>query len=261
MSGNEKYWRIIRQEKDPWPAARNMGLDESILEHVSSGESPPTIRFYMWKPSAISIGYFQGLDMEVDVGSCKEMGVDVVRRITGGGAVYHDNVGELTYSVVVREKQGLVPKDIMGSYRMIIDGLITGLGKMGVEAEFRPLNDIVVSGKKISGNAQTRRKGCILQHGTILLSVDVETMFKLLRIPSEKMKGKLISKVKESVTSLRSELGEWPDPSAVADAMQEGLDISIPGDKAMGRPTEDEISRAGEISGERYSNWEWTSKR
>jgi len=261
MSGNEESWRVIRQERDPWPAVNNMGLDESILEHVSRGESPPTLRFYMWKPSAISLGYFQSLDMEVDVSSCKELGVDVVRRITGGGAVYHDSVGELTYSVVAREDQRLLPKDIMGSYRTIIDGLISGLGVFGIEASFRPLNDIVVSDMKISGNAQTRRKGCMLQHGTILLSVDVETMFKLLRVPSEKMKGKLIQKVKGSVTSMESQLGSRPDPTGVADALQEGLGESLPGSQHLGEPSAEEMSRSEEIARERYGNPEWTSKR
>ncbi|NQV08810.1 lipoate--protein ligase family protein, partial [Candidatus Woesearchaeota archaeon] len=82
----------------------NMAVDEAVTEAVSSGDSLPTIRFYTWSPSAVSIGYFQGLDREVDVDKCNSKGVDIVRRRTGGGAVYHDCDGEITYSVIVREE-------------------------------------------------------------------------------------------------------------------------------------------------------------
>ncbi len=258
MSGDE--WRLIRQEGSPQPAFSNMAIDESVMEHVSRGDSPPTLRFYRWRPSAVSIGYFQGMDMEVDVAACRGMGVDVIRRITGGGAVYHDEQGEVTYSVCVPEK-GHLPYDLKGSYMAVCDGLIAGLGRIGIQAAFRPLNDIVVGQRKISGNAQTRRMGTILQHGTILLDVDVERMFAILKVPNEKLKGKMIEAVKASVTSIRQETGAYQRPGDVADALQEGLREKLGIGLIPGGLSASESKRAEEIRAERYSRREWNFRR
>ena len=260
MSG-ETVFRVIRHEDAPRTAAVNMGIDESILHSVSDGMAPPTIRFYTWAPSAISLGYFQSLELEVDAAECRKRGVDVVRRITGGGAVYHDSQGELTYSIVVPEKSGILPGDILGSYRKVCDGIITGLSDMGARAEFRPLNDIVIEGRKISGNAQTRRRGCILQHGTILLDVDIDAMFSVLRVPSEKLRGKMIETVKASVTSLKHRLGSRPEPSAAADRIEAGMLRVIGGTPRTSALTDEEMDRALSIARERYGNDVWTARR
>ena len=116
------------------------------------------------------------------------MSIDYVRRRTGGGAVYHDTYGELTYSIVVDEDHRLVSEDFLETYRKLCSGLVLGLRLLGIPAEFKPINDIVVHGKKISGNAQTRRMHVILQHGTILRKVDPELMFRVLKVPSEKIR-------------------------------------------------------------------------
>ncbi|HBE46121.1 MAG TPA: lipoate--protein ligase family protein, partial [Spirochaetaceae bacterium] len=137
-------------------AAFNMGLDEALLGSVAEGKSLPTLRFYGWKPPAVSIGYFQGLHEEVDVDACRAAGVDVVRRITGGGAVFHHY--EVTYSIVVPLSHQLARPNILDSYRLLLGGIIDGLALLGIEAEFAPINDIVTGGKKISGNAQTRKR-------------------------------------------------------------------------------------------------------
>ena len=191
-------WRIIDIETNS--AAMNMALDEAISEAVGKKESPPTIRFYKWKPSAVSIGYFQSMKDEVDVELCKRAGVDVVRRRTGGGAVYHDSSGELTYSIIAPES--FFPNGITESYHQICGWIVDALGKLGIAAEFKPINDIIAAGKKISGNAQTRRKGTLLQHGTILYKLDIATMFSLLKVPKEKISDKFIADVKQRVTSV-----------------------------------------------------------
>lgn len=257
---SESDWRVIRQENDPNTAVMNMSLDESIMESVSSGSSAPTLRFYRWRPSAVSIGYFQGMDLEIDLEACRRNGIEAIRRITGGGAVYHDEFGEVTYSVCVPER-GYLPRDIQASYRAICDGLISGLAKLGIEASFRPLNDIVVGGRKISGNAQTRRKGAILQHGTILMDVDVERMFSVLKVPSEKLKGKMIETVKGSVTSIRQQMVSMPSPAHVADALQEGIAGTLGLVMTEGEPTDEEMLRAREIAATRYSRPDWNMRR
>lgn len=166
---------------------KQMDLDEELLLKRGENEICNTIRFYGWKPSCITYGFFQTLAEEVDMEKAKSFGLDIVQRITGGGCVLHQH--ELTYSVVISEAD--VPSDILESYSLIIGCLIRGLAKFGVKAEHKPVNDIVVDGKKISGNAQTRRGGVMLMHGTILLDIDSE-MFNVLK------KGK-----RDKVTSLK----------------------------------------------------------
>jgi lipoate-protein ligase A len=189
-----RTWRLIVDNAHA--ANQNMGLDYALLKLCRI----PTLRLYMWNPPAVSIGYFQSMSEEVDIDKCKTQGIDYVRRITGGGAVFHDK--EITYSVIIDENNPIIPKDIKKSYESISSAVIFSLKKIGVNASYAPLNDIVVNGKKISGCAQTRKEGRILHHGTLLLDVDVERMFSVLKVPNEKLKGKIIMDVKERVTSI-----------------------------------------------------------
>lgn len=238
-------------------AGYNMGLDEAILDHVSRGMSPPTLRFYGWSPAAVSLGYFQNVDDEVDKKACSQSGVDLVRRITGGGAVYHDV--ELTYSYIAPQDE--VPKDILESYAQVSQGLIQGFRNIGVDAEFSPLNDIMSEGKKISGNAQTRRKRCILQHGTILLDVDVDKMFTVLKVPDEKIKDKIIKNAKERVTSVRHILNADINYSQAVTAFKEGFETGCNLELEPASPSFTEREQAQLLMQSRYNNPEWTNKR
>jgi lipoate-protein ligase A len=244
-------WRVIPYKDNE--AFMNMAIDEAISESVRSGERPPTIRFYGWSPRAISIGYFQCLEREVDLAKCLKEGVDVVRRRTGGGAVYHDS--EITYSVI--GKEDLFPRDILASYREICGSLIRALGILGISAEFKPINDITVKGKKISGNAQTRRGGVLLQHGTLLYEVDVDCMFSLLKVPDEKIRDKMIANVKERVTSIRQQRDVGID--AVLKAMLEGFMKDK--EYEIGELSEEELERARKLAQTRYEAEEWNRAR
>ncbi|MFH0861966.1 MAG: biotin/lipoate A/B protein ligase family protein [Candidatus Altiarchaeota archaeon] len=235
----------------------NMGLDEAILEHVSDSRSPATLRFYGWAPRAVSIGYFQSMREEVDVDACFKDGVDVVRRITGGGAVYHDR--ELTYSYIAKEDA--VPDDILESYRLICGGLIRGFNGLGLKAEFAPLNDILSGGRKISGNAQTRRMGCVMQHGTILLDVDVDRMFRYLKVPSEKMRDKAVKDVKERVTSLKHLTGKEVPCGKAAEAFKKGFAEALKLRLKPASPTPSELAQAQSLAECKYFTLEWNDKR
>lgn len=246
-------FRLIKiQEFD---AFTNMALDEAISEAIRDEQSPPTIRFYTWKPSAISIGYFQGLKNEVDLEACKEQGVDVVRRRTGGGAVYHDNQGEITYSII--GPVGMFPKNIIKSYEVICQFIIDALKELGINASFSPINDIIVDQKKISGNAQTRRDGILLQHGTILYDVDVEKMFSLLKVGKEKIADKLIKSVKKRVTRVL-DFGDFPRERVI-----EVLEKSFSKDRdiSIGNYTQKELLRAKELVETKYSTDKWNNMR
>jgi lipoate-protein ligase A len=182
-----------------------MAADEAVSSAVAKKISPPTIRFYTWTPSAVSIGHFQSMNDEVDVRRCRELDIDYVRRKTGGGAVYHDEKGELTYSVIAPE--ALFPKGIIESYELICGWIIDALSTLGMDARFAPINDITVDGRKVSGNAQSRHGGMLVQHGTILYDLNVERMFSVLKISKEKISDKAITDVRNRVACVRNYSG------------------------------------------------------
>ncbi len=247
----------------------NMAIDEAVLEAVSRSESEATLRLYGWKPAAISLGYFQSLQEEIDEEACAKNGVEVVRRMTGGGAVFHDQ--EITYSIHIPEKSGLVPRGILESYKRISDGILEGLKLFEVAGQFVPLNDIVVpyttaegavQMRKISGNAQTRKQGVIVQHGTILLKVDVEKMFSLLKVPSEKMKGKLIEDIKQRVTGLSDVLNREVSFEEAQEAFISGFVAAFSKQKFYeGELSPTEQIRAEMLAKEKYGNDSWNRMR
>ncbi|MGO8693228.1 MAG: biotin/lipoate A/B protein ligase family protein [Rectinemataceae bacterium] len=249
------------------PGSLNMGLDEAVLRSVAAGMSPPTLRFYGWSPECVTIGYFQSMADEVDLEACREAGVDTVRRVTGGGAVFHSR--EITYSVIVPEGGYLAPADILESYRRVCAGLLAGLGLMGLDAVFSPINDIAlgrgVAARKISGNAQTRKMGCLLQHGTILLEVDPERMFALLKVPSEKLKGKLIADVKKRVVGLREALGREVGYEEGVRALERGFsaawEASCGVRLASGALSAEELAAGREAARSLYSSPSWNLRR
>ncbi len=236
-------------------AAMNMAIDETIMEGIRNGTTAPTIRLYGWEPSAVSIGCFQGLQYEVNEEACRQAGVDVVRRITGGGAVFHDRDGEVTYSILGPLE--IFPANVLESYRLICADLVSALAGLGIPAAFAPVNDIVAGERKISGNAQTRRKGVFLQHGTILYTVDVERMFSLLNVSEVKISDKLIRSVKKRVTCVR----EWADvdQAGLIAALETAFSASWP--VQPGDYTESELARAKQLAGEKYGSRAWIALR
>ncbi|MBI9051858.1 MAG: lipoate--protein ligase family protein [Anaerolineaceae bacterium] len=243
-----KYRMISFQYFD---AYMNMAIDEAIMEGVRLGTTLPTIRFYGWSPSAVSIGIFQGIHNEVNLQETKKQGVDVVRRMTGGGAVYHDKLGEVTYSIIAPVDH--FPSNIMASYELICADILSALSSMGIEAKFVPVNDILVKEQKISGNAQTRRDGILLQHGTILYQVDVETMFSLLNVSEQKISDKLIKSVKKRVTSVIDQ------GKATMVDLQRALESGFSQDRQIvqGNYTDLELERATVLVKEKFSSEAW----
>ncbi len=252
-------WRLIPFTSND--AAMNMAIDEAVLRARAEGRAPNTVRLYSWRPSAVSIGFFQSVEDEVDVESCSASGVSVVRRITGGGAVYHDEEGEVTYSIVVGENDPVVEFSILDSYKVFCGGVVEGLDSLGLKAEFRPVNDIMVNDRKISGNAQTRRMDVVLQHGTILVDVDVKKMFSVLRVSDEKIRDKLISAVEERVTSVNRELGGKVSLSDVALALKRGFERALGVRLIEGVLSDEEVTAAGKLRMEKYGSKTWVFSR
>lgn len=253
----KEQWRLL--ETGYSTAFANMAIDRAVLVSNSRGKVPPTIRFYRWQPSAISIGYFQSLEEEVDLDICKNFGVNYVRRITGGGAVYHDK--ELTYSIVISESHPKIPKNIMESYRIICGAIVKGLKNLGIESTYIPINDIITNGKKISGNAQTRKAKTVLQHGTILIDVNVEEMFFLLRVPNEKIKDKLIADVKERVTSIKHVLEKEISFEEISNAIKSGFEQEFNIELVKGTLTKEEVELTKKFEDECFSTKDWNHRR
>ncbi|MFW6384245.1 MAG: lipoate--protein ligase family protein [Halodesulfurarchaeum sp.] len=245
-------WRLLPEGQ--FDAATNMALDEAIQERVADG-ADPVIRFYRWKPRAVSVGYFQRLEDEVDVETCEAAGIDYVRRRTGGGAVYHDPEGELTYSVIAPEDR--YPEAVEESYRAIIDRVIAGFDRVGIEAEFAPINDVEVDGRKLSGNAQTRRDGVLLQHGTLLYDVNPERMFAALSVDAEKVSDKQLEAARDRVATVRSltTASRVDLRTAMIEAFTAGREYRVDDYTAA------ELTRAATLATEKYATEAWNRKR
>jgi lipoate-protein ligase A len=240
-------------------AATNMAIDEAILRTRKSKDFN-TLRLYHWDPSAVSIGYFQSIFDEINLEYAEKNRISVIRRITGGGAVYHDHRGDLTYSIIVNQGFPGI-SNLKESYTVLSSGLLKGLIKFGLDAKFEGINDISVNSKKISGNAQTRRFESVLQHGTLLLSVNPELMFSVLKVDNEKMKDKLIKNVYEHVTSIEKELGEF-DVLKLKNSIVEGYKSSFPEFEFIaGTLDPDEVNLIDMIKKERYLERSWNFKK
>lgn len=236
----------------------NMACDEAMLEYVQE-TGTPVLRLYGWRPSCVSLGYFQSLEKQVDEKACRDAGVDIVRRITGGGTVYHKD--ELTYTIILPEDSPHVSEDILETYRTLTRPLISALKKIGVRASFTPLNDLTAGDKKISGNAQTRRKHCVLQHGTILLDVDAREMFSLLKVESEKMREKMAETVQNLVTSVKDETGDKHSLGDVEEAFAESYRKTLGLNYLNEDLNEKELEKITCLAHEKYGQKNWIRLR
>jgi len=191
-----------------------MAMDEAILK----GDEGNT--FFFWTPKkSIILGYFQKADIELNLAQCKDY--TITRRISGGGIAFSDDrCRQINYGVVGTIENDRFPLDIIESYKQICGVLIDTLIDYGLNAAFRPINDVIVDNKKISGNAQTRWEGKLLQNGTLLLDFDIEEMLRISNIPKEKFMDKKIASVREGLTWLDRELGEQRDMEEIRNVMK-----------------------------------------
>jgi len=225
-----------------------MALDEVLLNSCIDGNEP-ILRIYGWCPPCVSIGYFQSIEEEVNLDKCRELGIDVVRRMTGGGAVLHEF--ELTYSFITKK----FPLNILNSYKLICAPITECINKLGFKAKYVPLNDIIVDTKKISGNAQTRKNKTLLQHGTILLNVNFDKMFSVLKVPQEKLRDKMIVEAKSRVNGLNRTFEEVA--CQLKNSFSEKFSAHIIEDDITEREKEDCEKRVTE----KYSSLQWNHRR
>ncbi len=222
-------WRFLSLEtKD---AFYNMAVDQAVAEFVSQGKSLPTIRFYKWKPAAVSLSSYQN-GSDVDLGLCKSLAIDCVRRVTGGRAVYHD-CSDFTYSVAMPVKSLSIDKH----YKKVCGWIVKSLKHLRINSELKNKNDIIVSGKKISGNAaKILNNNLFFQHGTLVYDLNVGLTASLLKIKDKSL-------IKDKVTSILEQVSV--DESKVYSALKKGFLENK--DYEIGCLSRDELKRVEEL--------------
>ncbi|WP_030667614.1 lipoate--protein ligase family protein [Streptomyces sp. NRRL B-1347] len=252
-------WQLVHE--GPQQPALHMALDQVITEEVAAGRRPPTLRVWEWGAPSVIIGSFQSLRNEVDPEGAARHGIEVVRRISGGGAMFVEPGNTITYSLSVPDAlvQGLSFQD---SYAYLDDWVLGALGDMGVKAWYQPLNDIATDAGKIAGAAQKRMvgpdggPGAVLHHVTMAYDIDADKMLEVLRIGREKLSDKGTKSAKKRVDPLRRQTG------LPREAVIERMVDSFRGRYGLtaGKVGEGELARAQELARTKFSSPEWTAR-
>lgn len=200
---SRNHWRLI--DTRVRRAAENFAINRAILEAHQEGNAPHTLRFLSFEPSAL-IGFHQDVDQELNLDYIREQGIDIQRRLTGGGALYFDS-HQIGWELYL-DKSVLGTADMTQIARRICETAARGLQALGVDAQYRPRNDIEVAGRKISGTGGAFDGDSILYQGTLLIEFDVERMMRVLRIPAEKINDKSIASARERIVTMRDLLGD-----------------------------------------------------
>jgi lipoyltransferase/lipoate-protein ligase len=238
----------------------NMAIDEAILTSRLAGQVPNTLRFYRWQPSTVSVGRNQTPENEVYLDAAKQQSIDVVRRISGGGTVYHDFEGEVTYSVTAKVTD-LGSSDVTSVYFRIYEAITDALRLLGIPADFsggdaKNCPNLTVAGKKISGSSQTITRGIVLQHGTVLRSVDLPKMFSLLKLKNASC-TQAADIAKRKITSIQDELGHAVSAETIANALAQGFKAILKIQLQEGTLTPVENELAQKLYKEKYSTTDW----
>jgi lipoate-protein ligase A len=203
----------------------NIAFDAALIEARQQGLVPDTIRFLRFPATAL-IGRHQDLSREVDLGYCEEHGIGLVRRITGGGAIYLDE-RQLGWELVF-ERAALGVATLPEVTEKICTAIAAGLSRLGVDARFRPRNDIEVDGRKISGTGGFYDGDVLIYQGTVLIDLDADRMVSALRVPDSKLAKRALGSAAERVVTLRNLLGnEVPSIPEVQAALVEGLSAGL----------------------------------
>lgn len=242
-----------------------MAIDEAMLLAHEAGLTIPTLRLYRWSPPAISLGLLQQLET-INESACRQLGFDIVRRPSGGGAVLHQH--EVTYAIVVDGRLCPEGSSVLATYRWLAQGLIVGLKKLGVNAslpnQFHPSRhstepfcfahlsgaDLKVSGRKLGGSAQARRRYFLLQHGSIPLLLETEAIEQVFGVTKW-----------EGFTSLEEALGRKVLPDEFAEAIVHGFSEALDIAFIASDLTQIELQLAELLFRYKYGTFEWTRER
>jgi len=244
-------WEVVHG--DAYDPNLQLALDEVLTQEVGAGRRGPTLRIWEWSAPAVVIGSFQSLRNEVDLDAAGRHGMEVVRRISGGGAMFIEPGSAVTYSLYAPADlvQGLSFAD---SYAFLDEWVLTALRSLGIDAVYRPLNDIASSAGKIGGAAQKRiGSGAVLHHVTMSYDMDGERMVEVLRIGREKLSDKGTTSAVKRVDPLRSQTGL--SRAEVIERMIATFEELYPSHR--GDVTAAELDAARELVASKFATPEW----
>jgi lipoate-protein ligase A len=215
----KEQWRLL--DPGPLPAWQQMALDKVVIEARARDEVPNTLRFMEFSPHTALVGYHQAVDLEIDRHEAQRLGVEINRRITGGGAIYMDPQ-QLGWELCLKfdEAERIRPDAL---YPKLSQVVIDALKAWGINAQFRPVNDVEVEGRKISGTGGTDYHGAVIYQGTLLLEFNVEIMLRILRLPIEKLTDKVIDSFQKRLITMRELLGYVPAIEDVKHTVRDSL--------------------------------------
>ncbi|WP_132057139.1 lipoate--protein ligase family protein [Halorussus amylolyticus] len=266
MALSDREWRLIREES--WDGPLNMALDEIAAETAADG-GPRTVRVYQWDPSTLSLGYRQDPET-VAWEFCDREGISVTRRPTGGGGIYHDRYADISYSIVAPANE--LPGDLMDTYELLCEPIFDAFERLGIDARFtgeklpaihqpacylrelHPAHDVVAGdeARKISGNAQYRRKDAIIQHGSLKFDLNADRHLGTFSAPDTTP-----AEFRERVTTMREQAGVSREKAveAVEEALREWADAE------EGSWTDDELERARDRAETKFASESWVRDR
>jgi lipoyl(octanoyl) transferase len=276
---SQPQWRLL--DTGPADGYTNMAIDEAIFDTYIADGGLPSLRFYTWSPPALSLGYGQPIASGIDFAQCQRLGIEVVRRPTGGRAVLHDH--EVTYSVVLSADDPRLTSGVLAAYLTISQALIRGLSHLGIAAELLPLRrgaplpseaaspvcfatpssyEVVVGGRKIIGSAQRRAHGVIMQHGSIPISLDLRKMHAVFG--SSLREGQSVqgeSNYHLHMTSLQEAGGQEYEYTEVVVALAAGMAEVCQVELVPGQLTAAERQRSAHLCRTKYRSESWIRHR
>ena len=245
-------WRLLRER--PFSGPMNLALDEVLTRRVGEGERQPTLRFWYYTGPVVVLGRFQSVRNEVNRENAEELGVHVVRRMTGGGAMFGEPDNIVTYSVYAPPEL-VAGMSTVESYAFLDAWVIDALRSLGIDAWYEPINDITSADGKVGGAAQSRRPGAVLHHVMMSHEMDAAKMLRVLRIGQEKITDKAIESAEKRVGPLRRQTGLSREE--IMERMIGTFSEKVGGNLTEDRLSEEEVREAEELVREKYGTREW----
>lgn len=251
-------WRLTTAET-PLDAYMNLAIEEAIPRARSLDIVPNTIR--LWRnANAVVLGYFDETMKAISLEKCNKLNVQIVRRFTGGGTVYHD-LGNLNCAISFKGEKSLAIGNLEQFSRMLSEGILAGLRRLGVEAELEKLNAITISGKKLSGLARSFKWGVLFLHGCLLISTDIEKLSEVITVPMEKLHERGFSSIEESLTTVERLIGRKLTMNEALQAFKAGFEEALNMELVPKELTEDQLNLAKKLWREKYRQKDWNFKR
>ncbi|MFB6115896.1 MAG: biotin/lipoate A/B protein ligase family protein [Candidatus Nanosalina sp.] len=252
-SGEDKLvWRIVNEGE--YSEAMHHAIDEVLTEKMESGNLQPTLRFWYRKNPSVPFGRFQSLEDEVELDYAEQNNIEVVRRITGGGAMFAEPGNVITYSLYLPKEKA--PEGIKESYEELDRFAVEALRELGVDADYEPLNDVMHEDGKLGGAAQLRKDDAVLHHTTMSFDLDTAEMLRVLRIGKEKVSDKAIESAEQRVSRISDHV-DHPREKVIEKMIEKFRENHRVEEGSM---SSEELEEARELAEEKFSTEEWNNR-